>query len=162
MAVINWNLNSIVQKIGKTLVGNADIKKFCTTNFSKALLTICGDVRPEDCPSSEDAPYIIIYDARKKEGDSDSQVHDSVNIGFEIPVKSELITEDGITYQKGYKLVCDFQELIQDVINSMRQIDYVDVEIFKPVEADGSGWAGNMSVRWDIDQVISLGEEQEF
>lgn len=162
MAVINWNLNDIVQKIGKKLAANTDIKTFCTGNFGKELSVFCGDLLPDEIPSSDEAPYIIVYDARKTEGDGDAQVHDSVNVGFEIPVNRELIIEDGIKYQKGYKFVCEFQKLIQDVLNDLNQISYVSAEIYKPVEADGSGWAGNMSVRWDIDQVLSLGETQEF
>ena len=161
--ILNFNLNDVALKIGKLLAADYDIQAFCKNNCGKDLICVSGTLDPQDSPSNDDAPYVFVYEIKKSEGDGDSKAHYYVNIGFAISAEPGFVEEDGVKYQLGYKLACDFEKMIQDVINGYRQISHVgEVDIFKPVEPGSKIWAGNMPLRFDIEQTLGLGQTQEF
>ena len=159
----NLDLYKIAEKLAKVLDDSAELSSYCQASFGKSLTIYVGEMNDSELPTVDDAPYIIIYGGSKAEGDADKQAHYEINVGCGIKAGSTALVVSGNTkYIPGYRIICEFQALIQTVLDEYRQISRINAYPYKPLEPDAGHWAGNMEIQWDIDQILSLGEKLEF
>lgn len=166
MAIQNLNLMDIALKIGSFIKNNVYIQDFIREQFDRELQVRVGEMLHFQLPNTEDTPYIVIYDLKKREGIHIDFCTYSCNIAIGVGngARQEFVAdENDIAFLDAYDVSHQLVNLVIDEINNredkVRPLASVETKGPFPIEPDGSHWLANIECTWRVYQTMGFNIE---
>ena len=155
----NLDISETVLSICNYLASNSEIASFCQENFQKGVKVIAGEVTRNKIPKKGDAPYIVLYDFKKKEGNNIEWAGYTcvISIGISAQKDEEYIGINNNVYiLDAYDVLSKFMNLIEEVLIKREGDPIATCNSMGPYpeSPDGTHWVGFLEAGWRIYQAM--------
>lgn len=169
MALQNLSIKDAIVSIGVLLKTDAEIRAFCTTRFNKPYPKVMvGDMTRRDIPDGRDAPYIVITDFQKQEGQNIEFCQYEFTIWVGVSADENQISDDyeDVEILDLYACCADLMTLIEKVLNDPRNnnrpCSKVNTSGPFPIDPAGNHWVGKLKVNKRIYQTLGTKYQEDL